>query len=99
MCPANGELENGDPEAPVDWLCHTAHLRALALDIPVRPHGDCEYCEGGSEHVHIREAATRLRTGVGATAAPPTTIAKDGNVFLRVVNGPVSSGCGSCGAH
>jgi radical SAM protein with 4Fe4S-binding SPASM domain len=50
MCPANGELENGDPEKPVDFLCHVAHLRAKAMDIPVPPHGDCEYCEGGSKH-------------------------------------------------
>ena len=35
MCPANGELENGDPEAPVDFLCHVAHLRAKAMGIPV----------------------------------------------------------------
>ena len=30
---------------------------------------------------------------------PPATIAKDGNLFLRVVNAPAASGCGSCGAH
>ena len=47
MCPANGELENQDPEAPVDFLCHVAHLRAAAMDIPVPAHGDCEYCAGG----------------------------------------------------
>ena len=47
MCPANGELENGDPEAPVDFLCHAAHLRAYAFGVPVPPHGDCEFCEGG----------------------------------------------------
>ena len=29
MCPANGELESGDARAPVDFLCRTAHLRAL----------------------------------------------------------------------
>ena len=47
MCPANGELENGDPEAPVDFLCRVAHLRAYAFDIPVAPHGSCRSCEGG----------------------------------------------------
>jgi len=45
MCPANGELENGDPESPVDFLCRVAHLRARAMSIPVPPHGECEYCE------------------------------------------------------
>jgi radical SAM protein with 4Fe4S-binding SPASM domain len=46
MCPAMGELENKDPEAPVDFLCRVAHLRANAMNIPVPPHGDCEYCAG-----------------------------------------------------
>jgi radical SAM protein with 4Fe4S-binding SPASM domain len=45
MCPANGELENRDPEEPVDFLCQVAHLRAKALGISVKPHGECEYCE------------------------------------------------------
>jgi len=53
MCPAEGELENGDPEKPVDFLCVTAHLRAKALDIPVHPHGDCEYCEGGEKYATL----------------------------------------------
>ena len=47
MCPANGELENGDPEAPVDFLCRVAHLRAHAFGLAVAPHGECEYREGG----------------------------------------------------
>jgi radical SAM protein with 4Fe4S-binding SPASM domain len=45
MCPANGELEAGDPETPVDFLCRVAHLRAAALQLPVPAHGACEYCE------------------------------------------------------
>ena len=45
MCPANGELENKDPEEPVDFLCRVAHLRAHALGLTMPPHGDCEYCE------------------------------------------------------
>lgn len=45
MCPANAELENGCPEAPVDFLCEVAHLRARAMGILVPPHGGCEYCE------------------------------------------------------
>jgi radical SAM protein with 4Fe4S-binding SPASM domain len=50
MCPAQGELENGNPEMPVDFLCATAHLRARAFDNPVRSHGDCEYCEDGEKN-------------------------------------------------
>jgi radical SAM protein with 4Fe4S-binding SPASM domain len=45
MCPANGELETGDPEEPVDFLCRVAHLRAHELGLTVPPHGDCEYCK------------------------------------------------------
>lgn len=44
MCPANGELENRDAEEPVDFLCQVAHLRAKALDLTFKPHGECEYC-------------------------------------------------------
>ena len=50
MCPAMGELENGDPEKPVDFLCHVAHLRAHVLGLMIPPHGECEYCPGGSRH-------------------------------------------------
>jgi hypothetical protein len=99
MCPANGELENGDPEAPVDWLCQTAHLRAMALDIPVTAHGDCAYCEGGSGHERLAGAARRLRLDAQPLDRPSPTIAKDGSLFLRVVNAPAASGCGSCGTH
>jgi radical SAM protein with 4Fe4S-binding SPASM domain len=71
MCPANGELENGDPEAPVDWLRRVAHLRARALDIGAAT----EYCEGGgtptsstrrsaaAERAHIRSAAADGHAG------------------------------------
>src|ERR1700694_3181248 len=31
MCPANGELENGDPESPVGFLCQVVHSRTYAL--------------------------------------------------------------------
>lgn len=45
MCPANAQLENKDAEEPVDFLCQVAHLRAKALGIQVKPHGECEYCK------------------------------------------------------
>jgi len=60
MCPANGELESGDPEEPVDFLCQTAHLRAAVFGFPTRPHGDCEYCEGGEHHAALVETAAAL---------------------------------------
>jgi radical SAM protein with 4Fe4S-binding SPASM domain len=45
MCPANGELENQDPEEPIDFMCQVAHLRARALGLSIKPHGECEYCK------------------------------------------------------
>lgn len=61
MCPANGELENGDAESPVDFLCHVAHLRAHAMGFAVAEHGNCEYCPGGSRHAEMKSSAERLR--------------------------------------
>jgi radical SAM protein with 4Fe4S-binding SPASM domain len=45
MCPPHAELEKGDAEEPVDFLCHVAHLRARVLGIHVPPHGECKYCQ------------------------------------------------------
>jgi radical SAM protein with 4Fe4S-binding SPASM domain len=61
MCPANGELEKGDPESPVDFLCQVAHLRSYALGIQVGPHGECEYCIGGSKYGQMMGLADYLR--------------------------------------
>jgi radical SAM protein with 4Fe4S-binding SPASM domain len=90
MCAANGELENGDAESPVDFLCQVAHLRAETLDIPVRPHGDCEYCVGGSGHHLVSSAAEALKSGEAERiAAIPYEPLQ-----------PAASGCGtgSCGS-
>ncbi len=63
MCPANGELENGQPEKPVDFLCQVAHLRAHVIGFPVPPHGNCEYCEGGRGYASLMRSAESLRDG------------------------------------
>ena len=60
MCPAYGRLENGDAEEPVDFLCATAHLRYVALGMPIPPHGDCPYCAGGTKHAKLVEAGERI---------------------------------------
>jgi radical SAM protein with 4Fe4S-binding SPASM domain len=60
MCPANGRLENGDAEEPVDFLCATAHLRYMALGMRIQSHGDCPYCPGGEKHGVLLEAAERI---------------------------------------
>jgi radical SAM protein with 4Fe4S-binding SPASM domain len=60
-CPANAGLERLDEEEPVDFLCQVAHLRAYAFDISIPPHGDCEYCEGGSRYEEMMGIAENLR--------------------------------------
>jgi radical SAM protein with 4Fe4S-binding SPASM domain len=60
MCPANAGLECMDVETPVDFLCHVAHLRAYAFGIPIPPHGDCEYCEGGSRYEEMMKTVDQL---------------------------------------
>ncbi len=61
MCPANAWLECMDAEAPVDFLCQVAHLRAYAFDIPIAPHGECEYCQGGSRYQEMMQEVKKIR--------------------------------------
>lgn len=94
MCPANGELENGDAEAPVDFLCHVAHLRAQAMDIPVPAHGDCEYCAAGSAHSALMSSLEALRGYQGRTwMCPSETVS-----LLPILSDRprTSGGCSSC---
>jgi radical SAM protein with 4Fe4S-binding SPASM domain len=100
MCPANGELENGDAEAPVDFLCRTAHLRAYTFGFPVAPHGECEYCAGGSRYDELTAAAAALH----APDARPATGAPGPRQLPMLPAEPAASscgsgGCGSCGVH
>ena len=98
MCPANGELENGDPESPVEFLCQVAHLRAYALGYQVPEHGDCPCCEGGTHHASLLVAAERLKTLKPETsfwessrpAAPSLHV-------LQPTSGCRGGGCNSCG--
>ena len=93
MCPANGELENGHAEKPVDFLCHVAHLRAQAFGIDVPPHGECEYCVGGSRHTELMREVAALH-GRDGRARPK---AQGQGRYLPVVNATSSSGgCSSC---
>jgi radical SAM protein with 4Fe4S-binding SPASM domain len=91
MCPANGELENGDPEAPVDFLCRVAHLRAHAFGLPVTPHGDCEYCEGGIGYRDLRASVAALQRRESMSRRP--------TIVLQPTATPAacaSGGCSSC---
>jgi radical SAM protein with 4Fe4S-binding SPASM domain len=96
MCPANGELENGDRESPVEFLCNVAHLRAAAIGFDVPPHGECHFCAGGSEHAALLESAQRITTkeiDVDSWVGPQP--------ILPILNNSAVApgGCGSCGNH
>lgn len=84
-CAANGELENGDAEAPVDFLCRTAHLRAEVFGVEVPPHGDCEYCPDGEGHPVIEKLLEQVHARHG------TDIAE------TIPDLPPSAAAGSCG--
>jgi radical SAM protein with 4Fe4S-binding SPASM domain len=97
MCPANGELENGDPESPVDFLCEVAHLRAMALGFDVPSHGECEFCPGGRRYPAVQESVRKITAkeiDVGEW--------KSSQVLLPILNNSLPSanaGCGGCGTH
>jgi radical SAM protein with 4Fe4S-binding SPASM domain len=95
MCPANGEMENGDRESPVEFLCHVAHLRAAAIGVQVPAHGECEFCAGGTEHDALLESARHITSGeidVESWTGPQ-------QVFQILNTASVAGGCGSCGGH
>ncbi len=94
MCPANAELEGGDPEKPVDFLCQVAHLRALTFGWPIPPHGACEFCPGGAGRAQVEASAARLRGRVGTNAGRRRGIA----LPMRAEVGS-AGGCGSCGSR
>ncbi|HEY6770578.1 MAG TPA: radical SAM protein [Candidatus Sulfotelmatobacter sp.] len=96
MCPANGELENGDRESPVEFLCHVAHLRAAVVGAEVPAHGECDFCVSGSRSAEIFESARRIQNkeiDVESWAGPQQMFPILNDSFMAV------GGCGSCGSH
>jgi hypothetical protein len=96
MCPANGEMENGDKESPVEFLCHVAHLRAATIGVDVPTHGECEFCAGGTQHDEVLESARQIRSkeiDVESWVGPQQ--------ILPILNnsGVTTGRCGSCGNH
>jgi radical SAM protein with 4Fe4S-binding SPASM domain len=93
MCPANGEMESGDRESPVDFLCQVAHLRAEVVGLKVPAHGDCDFCDNGILHDEVVESARRIRSKeVDVESwAPPQQV-------LPILNSPsvIVGGCGQC---
>ena len=101
MCAANGELENGDAESPVEFLCKVAHLRAYALGLAVPEHGsECKCCGSGEHYSGLQESAARLALqtpesdlwSTGRTDSPVLNV-------MQPVSGCHSGGCNSCAAH
>ncbi|HVO56107.1 MAG TPA: radical SAM protein [Dongiaceae bacterium] len=98
MCPANGELEAGDPESPVDFLCEVAHLRAYALGLSVPAHGECPYCPGGAGYAGTMESARRIaakQIDVGSWQPRERNLLP----ILQSNQGCGASACGSCATH
>lgn len=91
MCPANGELEKGDPEEPVEWLCHLAHLRATLFDVEITPHGDCENCTDEARE-RLAQTSVELKTRV-ADKPLMIPIPLPGSAPAA---GCASDGCSSC---
>jgi len=96
MCPANGELENGDKESPEDFLCEVAHLRAAVVGAEIPHHGDCEFCAGGLRHGDMLDSARRI-----VNHEIDVESWTEFNQVLPILNNSAVTvgGCGSCGSH
>jgi radical SAM protein with 4Fe4S-binding SPASM domain len=100
MCPATGELESGDAETPVEFLCQVAHLRAYTLGLQVPEHGDCPCCSGGVHHSHLQDSARSLQQE--SPSSEKIIPLLSANSIFPVMNsrgGCSSGGCSSCGTH
>jgi len=93
MCPANGELENSDPESPVEFLCEVAHLRATALGFEVPAHGRCAFCDDADRRQALREAAARINS----REIDPAEWVLPAPVFPILNNSAAGAACGGCG--
>ena len=93
MCPANGELENGDAESPVDFLCEVAHLRATVLGFDIPQHGECEFCDNAERRRSVVDSARRITT----QEIDPTAWSMP-SPLLPVLNSIQAFGCGGCGS-
>ena len=93
MCPANGEMENGDRESPVEFLCQVAHLRAAVVGAEIPGHGECEFCEGGSRYDDMMESARRI----ASKEIDVETWVGPQQILPILSNSNAVSACGNCG--
>ena len=91
-CAATGELESGDAEAPVDFMCRVAHLRAEVFGVDMPSHGDCEYCPGARDRNVILEMVEKVHSRSGAEVAEVIGAIP----MAEAGSGCGSGGCGSC---
>jgi radical SAM protein with 4Fe4S-binding SPASM domain len=105
MCPANGELENGDPESPVEFLCQVAHLRAYTLGYAVprhdTQHENCPNCQGGVNHASLIEAADRVdqqkaEINISLEGQPASSGLLSALHVLQPASGCRTGGCNAC---
>jgi radical SAM protein with 4Fe4S-binding SPASM domain len=93
MCPANGEMENGDKERPVEFLCRVAHLRAAVIGVEVPAHGECEFC--GREHASVLDSARRI-----ANREIDVESCSEPKQILPILNNEGATGaCANCEMH
>ncbi|HVX97878.1 MAG TPA: radical SAM protein [Polyangia bacterium] len=95
-CAATSDLEHGDAEAPVDYFCEVAHLRALAVGVEPPRHGDCAFCEGGSEHPRLLRALETVRAARPARGRSLPVVREDAETSGRGTS--CGSGCDACGS-
>ena len=96
MCAANAEMENGDKETPVDFLCQVAHLRAMVIGNEISPHGECGFCAGGDAYVGLLESVGRIQRHE-VDLGPP---AEHDQLFPILNNlSHLEIGCGGCESH
>jgi len=92
-CPATAELETGDPESSVEFLCEVAHLRATAVGVQIPQHGKCDFCTDGTRRRELREAASRITS---RELNPEEWVAPGS--LLPVLNNSLPTPCQGCGS-
>ena len=98
MCPANGEMENGDRESPVEFLCNVRTSAGGGNWIDVPAHGECDFCAGGDR---ARDTSWSRREAIAEQGDRRRELGRDRNSILPILNNTTvaTGGCGSCGGH